>query len=137
MAVDDGARIGARRRRVLGYLAIVTAAYAALASTMRANTLPALVAVVLPAAAVAVWTFRHPPPTVEPSPRLRRTTMLWVGVATAAVVWEVGAFIGERTVGSYQYPTLSLLAEPALQHPVIRFGAWAVWLLAGWRLLRR
>ena len=136
MAVDD-AWVGSRRRTVVAFVAITTVAYAALASTTTANTLPALVAMVLPAAAVTGWTFRLPRPEVEPSPRLRRTMALWAFVATTAILWEVGAFIGERTVGQHQYPTLSLLAEPALDQPLVRFGAWAVWLLAGWRLVWR
>ncbi len=63
--------------------------------------------------------------------------MLWACLVTAAFLWEAGAFIGEHIVGQYQYPTLSLLAEPALGDPLVRFGAWAVWLLGGWRLVRR
>jgi hypothetical protein len=137
VAVDDGAWVGSRRRSVDAFLAVVIAAYAALASTTRPNTLPALVAVVLPAAAVTGWILRRPSEEVEPSPSLRRTTMLWACLMTAAFLWETGAFIGEHIVGQYQYPTLSLLAEPALGDPVVRFGAWAVWLLAGWRLVRR
>jgi hypothetical protein len=136
VAVHDGASV-ANRRRVVVLLALLTCAYAALASTARAKTLPALAAVMLPAAVVAAWTFRHPPPPVEPSYRLHRATLLWACLATTALLWETGALIGERTVGPYQYPTLSLLVEPALQEPVIRFGAWAVWLLAGWRLVWR
>jgi hypothetical protein len=53
------------------------------------------------------------------------------------LLWEATAFIGEHTVGQYEYPTLSLLAEPALQEPTARFAAWVAWLLAGWGLVRR
>lgn len=135
MAVDDEARVRTRRG-VIAILAIVTCAYAMVASTTRPNTGPALVAVVLPAAAVAAWVFRHPP-KVEPSRRLRQATVLWAAVTMTGLLWEATAFIGEHTVGQYEYPTLSLLAEPALQEPTARFAAWVAWLLAGWGLVRR
>jgi hypothetical protein len=136
VAVDNEARVRTRRGGVIAILAIATCAYATLASTTRPNTLPALVAVVLPAAAVMAWAFRHPP-KVEPSRHLRRATALWAAVTVTALLWEASAFIGEHTVGRYEYPTLSLLAEPALQEPTLRFAAWVAWLLAGWGLVRR
>jgi hypothetical protein len=137
VAIDDRVWAGSHRRTLVAFLAVVTAGYAAFGSTTRANTLSALVAVVLPVTAVTVWVFRHRPPTIDPSPLLPRTTKLWACVAAAVLVWEIGVLIGEHTVGQYEYPTLSLLAEPALQEPVIRFAAWVAWLVAGWRLVRR
>jgi putative flippase GtrA len=137
VAVDDVAPARSGSRGVLVCLAIVVCAYAAVASATTANTLPALIAVMLPAAAVTAWTFRAPPITPDTSPRLRRAAVLWACVIAAGVLWEVGALFGEHTVGQSQYPTLSALAEPALQNPVVRFAAWIGWLLAGWRLVRR
>ena len=63
--------------------------------------------------------------------------VLWVGVVVVGLAWEVGALIGEHTVGQHQFPTLSSLTEPALENPIVRFAAWVGWLLAGWRLARR
>jgi hypothetical protein len=136
VAVDEEARVRTRRGGVIAIVAIASCAYATLASTTRPNTLPALVAVVMPAAAVTAWVFRHPP-AVEPSRRVRRATVLWAAVILAGLLWEAAAFIGEHTVGQYEYPTLSLLTEPALQEPMVRFAAWVAWLLAGWGLVRR
>jgi hypothetical protein len=45
--------------------------------------------------------------------------------------------LGELTIGQYEHPTLSVLLEPSLQHPVVRFAAWTLWLMVGWRLARR
>jgi hypothetical protein len=114
-----------------------TVAYAALAATTRVNTVPAAVAVAVPVTTVAALTLRRPERLVAASPLLRRTTMLWAVVALTGLLWEAGAYFGELTIGQYEYPTLSVLLEPSLQHPVVRFAAWSLWLMAGWRLARR
>jgi hypothetical protein len=114
-----------------------TVAYAALAATTRVNTVPAVVAVAVPGATVAALTLRRPERLVAASPLLRRTTMLWAVVALTGLLWEAGTYFGELTVGQYEHPTLSVLLEPSLQHPVVRFAAWSLWLMAGWRLARR
>jgi hypothetical protein len=137
VAVDGAAPAGTRRAGVVASIGIVVGAYAVLASMTKPNTLPALLAVLLPAAVVTACAFRKPPSAVHPSVRLRRTTVLWVSVVVVGLVWEVGALIGEHTVGQHQFPTLSALTEPALENPIVRFAAWVGWLLAGWRLARR
>ena len=137
MSVDDGAQLGARRRAVVLMAAAGTVAYAALAATTRVNTVPAVVAVAVPGATVAALTLRRPERPVAASPLLRRTTMLWAVVALTGLLWEAGAYVGELTIGQYEHPTLSILLEPSLQHPVVRFAAWSLWLMAGWRLVRR
>jgi hypothetical protein len=137
VAVDQPAPAGTRRTAVVACLGIVVGAYAALASMTRPNTLSALVALVLPAAVVTACAFRQSPRPADPSPRLRRAAVLWASVVVAGVVWEAVAFVGEHTVGQDQFPTLSMLSEPALENPIVRFAAWVAWLLAGWRLTRR
>jgi hypothetical protein len=114
-----------------------TVAYAALAATTRVNTVPAVVAVAVPVTTVAALTLRRPERLVAASPLLRRTTMLWAVVALTGLLWEAGAYFGELTIGQYEHPTLSVLLESSLQHPVVRFAAWSLWLMAGWRLARR
>ena len=137
MSVDDGAQVGTHRRAIVLMVAAGTVAYAALAATTRVNTVPAVVAVAVPVTAVAALTLRRPERLVAASPLLRRTTMLWAVVALTGLLWEAGAYFGELTIGQYEHPTLSVLLEPSLQHPVVRFAAWSLWLMAGWRLARR
>lgn len=137
MTVDHSARATPRRRSPVAFLALLTGAYAAVAATTKPNTVPAVVAVAVPAAVATAWTLRQPPEPVEMTTGLRRATVAWVAVTLAGLLWEAGAYLGEHTVGQYQFPTLSVLAEPALEDPVVRFAAWTVWLLAGWRLVRR
>jgi hypothetical protein len=137
VTVDDGARLGTRGRSVAVVIAAVITCYAAVASTTKSNTAPAVMAVALPVATVGLLAFRRPYPVVDESRRLRRTTEVWAAVAITGFLWEAGAYLGEHTVGQYQFPTLSVLSEPALADPMVRFGAWLLWLLAGWRLVRR
>ncbi|HEX2362994.1 MAG TPA: hypothetical protein VHI11_13050 [Jiangellaceae bacterium] len=137
MTVDHSARAAPRRRSPVAVLALLTGAYAAVAATTKPNTAPAVVAVAIPAAVATAWTFRQPSEPVEMTAGLRRATFAWTAVTLAGLLWEAGAYLGEHTVGQYQFPTLSVLAEPALEDPVARFAAWTVWLLAGWRLVRR
>lgn len=63
--------------------------------------------------------------------------MLWAAVVMTGLLWEAGAYVGELTIGQYEHPTLSVLFEPSLQNPPVRFVAWSLWLWAGWRLVRR
>ena len=117
--------------------AVGTVAYAALAATTRVNTVPAVIAVAVPGATVAALTLRRPERAIAETPLLRRTTMFWAVAALTGLLWEAGAYLGELTIGQYEHPTLSVLLEPSLQHPVVRFAAWSLWLMAGWRLARR
>lgn len=137
MTVDDHARVGGRRRATVLAAVVGTIAYAAVASTTRINTVPAVVAVALPCATAAVLTLRRPEWPASAEPRLRRTTMLWAAVVMTGLLWEAGAYVGELTIGQYEHPTLSVLFEPSLQNPPVRFVAWSLWLWAGWRLVRR
>jgi hypothetical protein len=135
VAVEDAVPARIPRRGIITGFAV--ACYAAIASMTAVKTLPALIAVVLPAAAAVAWASRASPDAAEPTPGRRRASLLWAGVVMAALLWEAGALLGEHSVGSYQYPTVSALAEPVMADPVVRFVAWVGWLLAGWRLVRR
>ncbi len=137
MTVDDHGRVRLHRRVAILATAAGTVTYAALASLTRINTVPAVVAVAVPVGVVAAVTLRRPNRPTVPDARLRRTTRLWAVVALTGLLWEAGAYFGELTIGQYEYPTLSVLLEPPLQDPALRFVAWSVWLLAGWRLVRR
>jgi hypothetical protein len=137
MTAGDQPRDGTTRRAVVLLAAATTAVYAALASTTGVNTVGAAVAVALPGTAVAVVELRRPSRAVTAGPELRQGAAIWAVVALTALLWEAGAYLGELTVGQYEYPTLSVLLAPLLNDQVIRFAAWSLWLYAGWRLIRR
>ncbi|MGH8773631.1 MAG: hypothetical protein ACRDWI_00120 [Jiangellaceae bacterium] len=137
MATEDRAPADVRRRLAGALLLAATFAYAATASTTKVNSAPAAVAVALPGVVVAVRALRAPSRDVTAVEPLGRTTLLWASLTLVGLLWEAGAYLGEHTVGQYEHPTLSVLAAPLLHEPGARFAAWSLWLLAGWRLLRR
>jgi hypothetical protein len=53
------------------------------------------------------------------------------------LLWEAWAFFHQPapTVGSWDYPTLSTLLDPVLEHRVLRFAGWLIWLQGGRGLL--
>jgi len=137
MTVDDHGRVRLHRRVAILATAAGTVTYAALASLTRINTVPAVLAVAVPVGVVAAVALRRPNLPTVPDARLRRTTRLWAVVALTGLLWEAGAYFGELTIGQHEHPTVSVLLEPSLQDPAVRFVAWALWLLAAWRLVRR
>ena len=70
--------------------------------------------------------------------RLRNGLILWSGLVTSAVTWELFALARqpEWHRPSPSEPTLSTLLDPALEQGPWRLVGWLVWLAAGWRLLR-
>lgn len=134
--VDQWVRTRRRPAAVAGAAALC--GYAVVATTTRPNTALALLALLIPIAVVAAGAMGEArTPEAAGSPQLRRTAVLWLSVITLALLWEAAAYVGEHTVGAYDHPTVSALLEPAMQQPPVRFAAWALWLFAGWRLVRR
>lgn len=113
-------------------------AYAWVGSGLESMTWPATVAIAVPAAVVAVAVLRRPAPARrELGSALHRTTIAWSVLIGAGLLWEAWAFFHQPapTVGSWDYPTLSVLLDPVLEHRVLRFAGWLIWLHAGRRLL--
>jgi hypothetical protein len=124
------------KRRLLWACGLL--AYAAIGSGFEPMTWPATAAVAVPAAVVALVVLRRPTAAqAELGPTLRRTTIAWAVLIGAGLLWEAWAFFHQPapTVPSWDYPTLSVLLDPVLEHRLLRFVGWLIWLHAGRRLL--
>lgn len=113
--------------------------YAGVASGFRALTLPATVAVFVPAAVLVVMSVRRPRVTTETGPRVTRTLVVWSALIVVGGAWEAWAFFHQSAwnIGSYAHPTLSTLVAPYLHYRLVRFGGWLLWLYTGWWFARR
>jgi hypothetical protein len=104
--------------------------YAAVGATFASHGIPALIAVLVPgvAALVAVAALRRPRPAPAATARTgHRAWLIWAGCFSA---WELLAlFLGELS--------FSLLMDPVLEIYPLRVAGWALWLSAGWLLVRR
>jgi hypothetical protein len=117
-----------RRPAMLIRFLIAGACYAAVAATFASHSLPALVAVLLPGAAVFVLAGRRPRDTA-PEP-IRSGRLVWLVWAVVFGVWELVALFRDEL-------SFSLLMDPVLEVYPLRLAAWAAWLYAGWLLVRR
>jgi hypothetical protein len=125
------------RRVLLGAVAI---GYAAFGASLRTLTWQATAAVLLPATIIAVAAIRRPQARAEPIQAAEaRAAQVWAVLLAAGLLWEAWAFFNQPgvTIASYGHPSLSSLVGPFLHEWPVRFGAWLVWLYAGWRLVPR
>lgn len=121
------------------WAAAALAGYAALAGLPARFSWPATLAVIVPGAVVVAlarrpWTRNQSFPEVQPE-----GAAPWVVVLVGLCVWElVNLFLQPSlTVGSYDHPTLSELAEPFLNGHWGRSIGITAWLATGWYLLER
>ena len=70
---------------------------------------------------------------------LRRAAILWSAVIVAGCAWEVVAFFLGRSLPAREqdFPALSDLLDPLIAWPPARGVLVALWLLAGYALIRR
>lgn len=106
--------------------------YALAAALARPLTDPATWTVLLPGFALAVHGFRRPPRRVVRTDR--RTAATWIGLGLVFCAWEVVAFYWGN---DQAHPTLSLLADPALETYPARFAGYVIWLGTGAWLVSR
>jgi hypothetical protein len=103
-------------------------AYAAFGATFASHTVGALVVVLVPATVVLIWVLTsNRPPTTR---KLDRAHLPWLVWALAFGVWELLAFLMKDL-------TISLMMDPVLEIYPLRVAGWALWLWAGWLLVRR
>ncbi|MDQ1569505.1 MAG: hypothetical protein QOF79_179 [Actinomycetota bacterium] len=71
--------------------------------------------------------------------RMARSAYLWAALGIAVCLWELTMyFLGSfQPTGRTDFPALSDLLDPLLQHPVARILFAAAWLLGGVALSRR
>jgi hypothetical protein len=111
------------------------AGYSWLAGGIASFTNAATVAVAIPCVALSVIAWRWPPERIPPPERLDVTGASYWAVATIMFFeWEAAGF---RDGSQWWHPTLSIVASPLLEHHPVKSAAFAVWLLAGWGLIRR
>jgi hypothetical protein len=125
-----------RRRDLL--TTVVLLAYAWIGSGLASMTWQSTVAVAVPAVLVAVVVLRRPAgERTGLAPAVRRTAIAWAVLIGVGLLWEAWAFFHQPapTVGSWDYPTLSTLLDPVLEHRVLRFAGWLIWLQGGRGLL--
>lgn len=131
------------------WLLLAGAAYAAIGATFASHSIPALIAVLVPGVAVLVAVAAMRRPRVEPAGApavpvtpggaaegpvvtapVRTGHRAWLIWAVCFTVWElVSLFLGELS--------FSLLLDPVLEIYPMRMACWALWLCAGWLLVRR
>jgi hypothetical protein len=111
---------------------LVLIGYAALAGLCRPLTLPAAVAVAVPALALVVLDARRrPPPRVALG---RRHVAPWAVLMALFATWEtIAALWGDDGA----HPTLSLLLDPVLATYPGRVAGWLTWLGVGRWLVTR
>lgn len=120
-------------------VALILAGYAVLAGAPARFSWMATMAVVLPGALVVVAA-RRPAATRRPLPAARPTgAVLWAMVLIAIAVWELINLLLQPsfTMGSWDHPTLSTLADPIFATHAGRAAGLAAWLGAGWYLMER
>jgi glucose dehydrogenase len=103
-------------------------AYAAFGASFVSHSVGALVAVLVPAAAVlvAVLVLRRPRAA---APVIGRAHLPWLVWLVAFGVWELVALLAGDL-------TISLLLDPVLAFYPLRVAGWVLWLWAGWLLVR-
>jgi hypothetical protein len=75
----------------------------------------------------------------EPDAVPRNGYRWWSGWATALGLWELAALLSQPDLmtGSSSHPTVSVLMDPVLATDLGRFSVFALWVGAGWWLVRR
>ena len=112
-------------------MAVLTVAYAWVATGFRPFTLPALVATVGGGLAVILVGGRLSAP---PSRAPVRGAGVWLALGSAVAAWELQAFLQHPRSA---HPTISSLTNNLMQNHVSRAGAMLVWLAVGVWLARR
>ena len=133
--------IAARRRRpATAAVAAAGLVFAAVVGSFGRYSWPATVSVIGLAAAVVAAGWRGPSRSRrDPGELPRRGTALWAGLLVATGLWELSALFlqpGLDTTSS-AHPTISALTDPQLTSHAGRSVALAVWIAAGWFLVRR
>jgi len=112
--------------------AALVAAYAGLVAAVRPFTWPAFVLTAIPALVIVGLSLPRMVRTERPAPV--RGVGLWVGLATAVVLWELVAYVQSPRD---EHPTLSSMLDALESNPLARAVLFVAWLALGWELARR
>jgi hypothetical protein len=100
---------------------------------------PSTIMVLIPSAALLIIAARQPSEPMARDPGLTRGLVLWSVLVGATLLWEAFAFVQQPdwSQPSHDYPTMSTLLDPVLEHGPLRVVGWLVWLAVGARLVTR
>jgi hypothetical protein len=122
-----------------GVLVVAALLVAILGASFPTHGWPSTIMVLIPSATVFIIATRQP---AEPQVRdasLTRGLVLWSVLIGAALLWEAYAFVQQPdwSLPSHDYPTMSTLLDPVLEHGPLRVVGWLLWLGVGARLVTR
>ncbi len=130
-------RLPARGGQLARRLAIGAglAGYCWVAAGTAPFSIAALIGVLLPGAAIAIFTIWRPPARIPPPDRLDVTGFSYWAICVAALFeWEASAF---KDNSRPWHPALTDLVNPLIGPHPLKSIAMLIWLLAGWALVRR
>ena len=131
----DGGPHGTGRPARDTLIVLALAGYAWVASAAAPFSGRALVSVLIPGAALGLIAGRRAPERIPAPDRLDVTGFSYWAICVAATLeWEASAF---RSGSHPWHPSLTELIDPLIQPHPVRSGAFLLWLLAGWALVRR
>jgi hypothetical protein len=112
---------------------------ALLGASFPTHTRPSTIMVLIPAAVLLVIAARRPSTVESQDVTVRRGLVLWSALIGATLLWEAITFVRQPdwSLPSHDYPTLSTLLDPVLEHGPLRIVGWLVWLGVGARLVAR
>lgn len=112
---------------------------ALLGASFQTHSWPSTIMVLIPSFVLLVIAVRTPATPVVRDPPVTRGLVLWSVLIGATLLWEAIAFVQQPDWSrpSHDYPTLSTLLDPVLEHGPLRIVGWLVWLGAGARLVFR
>lgn len=128
-------RLSGRRRSLA---AAVIVLYAAIAGGWEIDTWPMKIAVIAPGLLFAALIATRPPVEDVDAPRMGKGWIPWAVLGVAIALWELTSFILQPNPidSSYQHPTISALAAPALAARPGRTIFLLLWVAAGFWLIR-
>lgn len=110
---------------------------AVLGASFQTHSWPSTIMVLIPAAFLLVVAARRPSVAIERDSTLRRALVLWPMLIGGTLLWEAYAFVRQPDwlLPSHDYPTMSTLLDPVLEHGPLRVVGWLLWLGLGARLV--
>ena len=111
------------------------AVYAWIDATATPFSARSLIGVLIPGAVVGTIAYARPPQRIQPPEQLDMLGMsYWMICLAALFEWEAAAY---RDNSPVWHPSLTSLINPLLGPHVVKSAAIMVWLLVGWRLVKR
>jgi hypothetical protein len=128
-------RFRTRRGARIALIGAGVAGYSWLAGMLASFTLASLISILIPIAGIVVIAYRIGPRRIPAPQRLDITGVSYWAVAVIMFFeWEAA---GYRDGSHWWHPTLSIVLAPWMGHHLVKSVSFAVWLMAGWGLVKR